>query len=159
MKISLVRIDDRFIHGQILEAWIPHLRAGCVIVANDCLACDQFQKTIMSLAIPDKIVLRIVRVDEVPDLDEDVDIDGKPTLLIVSSVRDAHRLQELGVRFKHLNIGNMRSQDGFRQLSYSAWINDLDVSFLRSLWKKGIAISLQSVPREREVDIRTLVEM
>lgn len=55
MNILLVRVDDRFIHGQILESWIPFLKAQSVVVANDALASDHFQKTIMSMAIPDRI--------------------------------------------------------------------------------------------------------
>ncbi|HQP30651.1 MAG TPA: PTS sugar transporter subunit IIB, partial [Deltaproteobacteria bacterium] len=55
MNIVLVRVDDRLIHGQILESWIPFIKAQCVVVANDALAGDQFQRAILSMAIPDRI--------------------------------------------------------------------------------------------------------
>ncbi|MEK7373546.1 MAG: PTS sugar transporter subunit IIB [Thermodesulfobacteriota bacterium] len=29
---ALVRVDNRLVHGQILEAWVPFLRASCIIV-------------------------------------------------------------------------------------------------------------------------------
>ncbi len=71
MNIVLVRIDDRFIHGQILEAWIPYLDAQAVIVANDCLASDDFQKAIMAMAIPDRIFFQIISINEAPKLQVD----------------------------------------------------------------------------------------
>ena len=35
MSLVLTRIDNRLIHGQILESWVPTLKANCIIVAND----------------------------------------------------------------------------------------------------------------------------
>ena len=79
MNLLLVRVDDRFIHGQILESWIPYLKAQSVVVVNDILAGDHFQKTIMSMAIPDRITLRIVSLDEVACLAQDSELDDKRT--------------------------------------------------------------------------------
>ena len=42
MDLRLVRVDDRFIHGQILEAWIPYLGADGVVIINDRLSSDEF---------------------------------------------------------------------------------------------------------------------
>ncbi|HMK71946.1 MAG TPA: PTS sugar transporter subunit IIB, partial [Myxococcaceae bacterium] len=30
--ISFVRIDNRLIHGQVVEAWLPSLKVGRVVV-------------------------------------------------------------------------------------------------------------------------------
>ena len=32
------RIDNRLVHGQVIEAWLPHIRAKTLVVANDDLA-------------------------------------------------------------------------------------------------------------------------
>ncbi|HDP25270.1 MAG TPA: PTS mannose/fructose/sorbose transporter subunit IIB [Deltaproteobacteria bacterium] len=157
MNIVLVRIDDRFIHGQILESWIPFLRAQSVIVANDTLARDQFQTTIMSMAIPDRILLRIIPVADVLQLMEDRDLDGKRTLVIVSNIEDAYTLYSSGVHFSSLNLGNNRATEGSRQISYSVWIHEKDEEKLKALISKGVEVFLQSVPREHPVDMRSLI--
>ncbi|MEN6473094.1 MAG: PTS sugar transporter subunit IIB, partial [Syntrophaceae bacterium] len=90
MNIVLVRVDDRLIHGQILESWIPFLKAQCVVVANDALAGDQFQRAILSMAIPDRIKVRIVTVEETQGLSSDPELAGLSTLVIVSSLLDAY---------------------------------------------------------------------
>ena len=159
MNIVLARVDDRFIHGQILESWIPHLNARGVIVANDDLARDQFQKTIMSLAIPDRITLRVVSVKESIGLKEDREFLNKPTLLIVSSIKDAFRIFDSGLCFKRLNIGNMRTCDGSMQISYSVWIDREDQELLKRFLMIGVQVNLQSVPRERDIDIRSIIDM
>jgi PTS system mannose-specific IIB component len=157
MNILLVRVDDRFIHGQILESWIPFLKAQSVVVANDALASDHFQKTIMSMAIPDRIALRIVTLDEVTCLAQDMDLDDKRTLVIVSSIKDAYALYSKGFRFLKLNLGNNKGTQSSQQVSYSVWVDQDDVRMLKALMNNGVDVSLQSVPRERFIDMKSLM--
>jgi len=157
MNIVLVRVDDRLIHGQILESWIPFLKAQCVVVANDALAGDQFQRAILSMAIPDRIKVRIVTVEETQGLSSDPELAGLSTLVIVSSLLDAYRLREADVEYERLNIGNMKGGETSRQISYSVWLSAEDECMIRELIGHGLAINLQSVPREREIDIRSII--
>lgn len=159
MNILLVRVDDRFIHGQILEAWIPFLKAQSVIVVNDTLANDDFQKTIMSMAIPDRIKLRIVTIDDVLSLRDEKDLDDKRTLVIVSSIKDAFSLHTIGLDFSNLNLGNNKGTDSSKQISYSVWVDEDDLKMLCELMENGIDINLQSVPRERNIDMRSIMNM
>ena len=159
MNIVLVRVDDRFIHGQILESWIPFLKAQGVIVANDSLAKDHFQKTIMSMAIPERIKLRIVTIDDTLSLNGDTDFKETRTLIIVSSIKDAHRLYSAGLTFPKLNIGNNKGSDTSKQISYSAWVDQEDLDLIKELLEKDMEISLQSVPRERNIDMRSIIDM
>jgi PTS system mannose-specific IIB component len=159
MNLLLVRVDDRFIHGQILESWIPYLKAQSVVVVNDSLAEDHFQKTIMSMAIPDRITLRIVSLEEVACLAQDSELDDKRTLVIVSSIRDAHLLYSKGLQFFKLNLGNNKGGQSSRQISYSVWIDQDDLRMIRDLMDQGVEVSLQSVPRERIIDMKSIMSM
>lgn len=159
MNVLLVRVDDRFIHGQILESWIPHLNAQGVVVANDELAGDQIQKTIMSMAIPERIRLRIVSLDDAALMTADCEFNEKRTLVIVSTIKDAHRLFAAGFPFKRLNIGNNKSMTDSRQVSYSVWVDREDLRLVRELIEKGVEVTLQSVPRERCIDMRSILDM
>jgi len=159
MNIVLVRVDDRLIHGQILESWIPFIKAQCVVVANDALAGDQFQRAILSMAIPDRIKIRIVPVEETRGLTGDPELSGLSTLVIVASLLDAYRLWKSGVDYGRLNIGNMKGLETSRQISYSVWVSNEDERFIREMTGQGLVVNLQSVPREREIDIATIIDM
>jgi len=159
MNVLLVRVDDRFIHGQILESWIPHLKAQNVVVANDELAGDHFQKVIMSMAIPERISLRIVPICEALNLSDDCDLDDKRTLVIVSCIRDAHELFMQGFIYMKLNIGNNKGSEGAKQISYSVWVDEVDLDMLKELMDRGVEVNLQSVPRERNIDMKTIIGM
>jgi PTS system mannose-specific IIB component len=159
MNVVLVRVDDRFIHGQILESWIPHLKVQGVVVANDTLAGDQIQKTIMSMAIPERMKLRIVTLEDTVRLQNDRELDDKRALIIVASIKDAYRLYSLGFRYTKLNIGNNKTLDSSVQLSYSVWVDREDLDLIRSLMDKDIEVTLQSVPRERLIDMKSIIDM
>jgi len=154
--VKLVRVDDRFIHGQILESWIPYLDAEVVLVVNDDLANDSFQKTIMSLALPDKIELQIVPVDAVCKyITEYAD---NSVFVITSSITDAYRIHAMGVSYPCLNLGNMGMCECSRQFSYSVWIDEMQISLIEKLIAVGLPVTLQSVPREQSQDMAVVIE-
>jgi len=111
------------------------------------------------MAIPDRIRLRIVSIDDARLLSEDCLLDHSRTLVIVSSIKDAHRLFEKGFTFGRLNIGNNKSGPNARQVSYSVWMDDDDLRLVHELMDHGVEITLQSVPRERGIDMKTIMDM
>ena len=60
------RIDNRLVHGQVIEAWLPYLEAGRLLVVNDAIADDQLQQSIMSLAVPHKVKVEFLPLDALP---------------------------------------------------------------------------------------------
>ena len=157
MNIVLIRVDDRLIHGQILESWLPYLKAQCIVVANDLLAEDSFQMAILSMAVPERIKLRMVSVDSVGELNSDLELSGKTSLVIVSSVLDAYRIIQNGISAGRINLGNMRSSGADKQLMYSFWVRQKDIVMLKEIITQGIFVNLQSVPREKEIDIKDIL--
>jgi mannose/fructose/N-acetylgalactosamine-specific phosphotransferase system component IIB len=55
MSLVLVRVDCRLIHGQVVETWVPHTGANCLVVANDDLVGNTFQRSVMEIAVPPDI--------------------------------------------------------------------------------------------------------
>jgi mannose/fructose/N-acetylgalactosamine-specific phosphotransferase system component IIB len=66
MPITLYRIDDRLVHGQVVEAWVPHLKAGEIAVISDDLSRDLMRQAIMRFAAPEGVTLRILPLAEAP---------------------------------------------------------------------------------------------
>ena len=67
MSLVLVRVDCRLIHGQVVETWVPHTGADCLVVANDDLCSNPFLRSVMELAVPRSIHVIFCRLDEVAD--------------------------------------------------------------------------------------------
>jgi PTS system mannose-specific IIB component len=63
--IALVRVDNRLLHGQVLEAWMPKLGATTVVVADDEAAASPLARAAMTLCVPCEIPARIERLADV----------------------------------------------------------------------------------------------
>ncbi len=144
----LVRIDNRLIHGQIIEAWLPYTGASTVIVANDELANDILQQEIMSLAIPQTISSLFVNVEKLAITIKETPGDPSDMLVLFSSCSDAKRAFDCGFGFELLNIGNVHYSPGKKQISPSVALSDEDEGCLKHLSRKGVELDFRCVPND-----------
>lgn len=92
--IKLIRIDDRLLHGQVAYTWVPTLGVDCVVVANDKVARDEFQKLTLGLAKPPGTKLFIHTIPECLLFLNDEKNKPLKILVLINSVRDAHQLSD-----------------------------------------------------------------
>ena len=63
--VVFVRIDDRLIHGQVVEGWVNFLKATGIFVADDGVASNALQRSIMEVAVPRGLKVSIGRVEDI----------------------------------------------------------------------------------------------
>jgi PTS system mannose-specific IIB component len=142
------RIDNRLVHGQIIEAWIPYLGAAELVVANDRLAGDALRQQIMQLAIPERVRVHCVMMKNVKLLYDRLESSGENTLYLLADCRDAARLITEGVPVTALNVGNMHYCQGKRHLCAHVAVSQEDLQCLRGLHDRGVKLDFRSVPTD-----------
>lgn len=144
------RVDNRLIHGQIIETWIPFIRASWLVVANDELSKDVLQQEIMSLAIPQDVNAAFVEVEGVNGYLRKMGptVERSNALILFASCEDARRSLESGLSFSSLNIGNLHYGPGKKQLCPHVAVSSEDESCLRFFSKKGVELDFRCVPTE-----------
>jgi len=157
-EIVLVRVDDRLIHGQILEAWVPFLNVSCIIVANDGVASDFFRETVMRMAVPSEMEVIIKSIEDFSENYRYSQDNGKRTLVLFSCISDAVRAYESGFHFHNLNIGNVYSENCSMMCLPSVLLGAQDIDNLKILMKNDVAIELRRVPKERSSDLRNFLK-
>jgi PTS system mannose-specific IIB component len=143
-----VRVDNRLIHGQVVEAWVPFVGARNILVGNDDLAGDELQQEIMSLAIPRAVESAFLTIDDLVDDPRLTGTAREYSLLLFSSCLDVRRAVEKGLRMEVLNVGNLHYAQGKRQLSPSVALSAEDESCLRFLLSKGVELDFRCVPND-----------
>jgi PTS system mannose-specific IIB component len=155
LNIALVRVDNRLVHGQILEAWVPYIEAKCIIVVDNNISGDVFSETVIRMAVPSEIELIISSVDDFAQNYIFAHDGGKKTIVLFSSITDVCRAFNLGFHFDKLNIGNIHNEEYKICCSPSVFLCDKEIQdILKLLEKAGVVIELKRVPRERSVNIR-----
>lgn len=152
--IALVRVDNRLVHGQILEAWVPFVEARCIMVVDDNSASDFFCETVIRMAVPSDIEVNICSVADFAANYTYARGSGKKTIVLFSSITDALRAYEQGFHFEKLNIGNIYHEDYKVCCAPSVFLCEPEIAdIFRLQQEKGVAVELKRVPREKAVDI------
>lgn len=153
--IALVRVDNRLVHGQILEAWVPFIKAKCIIVVDDNSASDFFCETVIRMAVPSEIEVNICSVEDFAANFSYAHDGGKKTIVLFSNIADALKAYEQGFHFEKLNIGNIHHEDYKVCCAPSVFLCEPEIQdILNLLTEKGVAVELKRVPREKAVNIR-----
>lgn len=157
MSIVLARIDNRLIHGQVLESWVPYTHANCIVVANDEVAGLTFQRMLMEAAVPRGIRVVIGTIEEIASLYAAGELAASRVLLLFASSVDALQAYRLGVHFAALNLGNMHGGAGKMRLSCTIALDPADIGNLKLLEEEGVRIVSQCIPSDREQSWRKLI--
>ena len=153
--IALVRVDNRLVHGQILEAWVPFIKAKCIFVVEDNAASDFFCETVIRMAVPSEIELNILSVEDFAGHYAYKRGSGKRAIVLFSNIADACRAYKLGFHFDKLNIGNIHNEKYKLCCAPSVFLCDNEIQDIITLLEnKGVLIELKRVPREKAVNIR-----
>ena len=153
--IALVRVDNRLVHGQILEAWVPFIKAKCIFVVDDNAASDFFCETVIRMAVPSEIEVNILSVEDFARLYAYKREKGKKSIVLFSNIADACRAYKLGFHFDKLNIGNIHNEKYKLCCAPSVFLCDNDIQDIVTILKNaGVIIEIKRVPREKAVNIK-----
>ncbi|MFO7654380.1 MAG: PTS sugar transporter subunit IIB [Candidatus Krumholzibacteriia bacterium] len=155
MTIVLARIDDRLIHGQVTVGWSQHLRPERIVLANDVVAGDDWQRRVYASSVPPSIEVAVITVAEAGFLLRPADRNGggARTILLTAAPEDMLALVRAGVDLSRVNVGGMHHQPGKHALLPYVYVGDTDLEVFRSLLRSGCHLVAQQVPGGRELAI------
>ena len=151
MPIVLARVDDRLLHGQVLEGWAPHVQADTIAVVSDSVYLEKDRCRLMELITPEHIhfeVLPLAYLEEFLSRYGDSRI-----LLLFAGLDEVMSVFEAGVDLGSINIGNLHNIKGGTEVTPSVFLNSQDLEMIRRLVQKGIVVEAREVPAGTAVDL------
>ena len=148
MALAMVRVDSRLIHGQVVETWLPHTGANCIVVANDDLAANTCMRAVMELAVPAAVHTVFCRLGETAAALAEIDRRGESAILLCATFEDALQLYRSGVRYVALNIGNLHFATGKVEVTPSVYFSPEDFEAVHCLRHQGVAVDVRATPFE-----------
>jgi mannose/fructose/sorbose-specific phosphotransferase system IIB component len=158
MSIVLVRIDDRLIHGQIVENWMKLLKINHVIVVNDFVARDQMQKTLFSMAVPDHIKISILTIAETKEAVLNGQFQEDRAMLLFASPQDVLDLINKGVKIEEVNVGGMHYSPEKKQIHKAISVSKQDIQAFKELDRLGVRLEARMVPGDEKIDIMRIIK-
>lgn len=157
MSIVHVRIDDRMIHGQVAAYWSNVLKISRIMVANDAVAADSLQKSVLRMAAPAGVHTSLISKEVAATNIKAGKYDAERVLLILKNPKDALDLINLGVEIKAINVGNMAHKDGTLSVKKSVNLMPEDIDAFRELDSKGVELTAIMIPDDPKTNLMDFI--
>jgi PTS system mannose-specific IIB component len=153
MPVIFARIDDRLVHGQVVQGWLPFLDAAEIIVVSDAVAADDMRKALMRLSLPDGVALKVLGVAAAAKYLLETGSGESNMLLLAAGPADILKLAQAGVAFPSVNVGGMHYSLGKAQMGRALFMSAEDIKSLKALSELGIKLEGRGVPTDESEDI------
>ena len=157
--IVFTRIDDRLIHGQVVEGWVNFLKATAILVADDRVASNVLQRSIMEISAPQGLRVFIGTVEDICGRLRTPAPGNERAILLFSTPADVVRALKLGLDCRALNIGGMHYMPGKRKLIDVLAVDDRDLEALKAIAARGIKVEIQAVPTQKPLPLEKLFKV
>lgn len=147
----IIRVDDRLIHGQVIEGWIKYFKIKNVIILDDVVSSDPLQKMIYSNILPSGCSINFISVKEFL---RDFHLDkSKLTLVIVGSVSVLHEVISLISNEFYINIGCVASREHKIEITDTVFLDIDEIRMLNDIREK-YDVHVKKLPWETSVEIK-----
>ncbi|AJO19247.1 PTS system fructose-specific EIIB component [Bacillus paralicheniformis] len=157
MKIVLARIDDRFIHGQVLTRWIKIHAADRIIVVSDEVAQDEMRKTLILSVAPSNVKASAVSISKMAKAFHSPRYEDTTAMLLFENPGDIVSLIEAGVPIETVNVGGMRFENNRRQITKSVSVTEKDIKSFEQLHGLGVKLELRQLPSDSSEDFMQIL--
>lgn len=142
--IVLTRVDNRLIHGQIVQGWLPSLDVSEVLIVSPKVAEKVFLQKMLRLALPSgyKLTVKVAK-DAVKYAAESTE----KIFIIIEDIENLREMLKEGFAPKVITLGNTQFMEGKKQYSQGLFLTDEEVKELKNLeTEKHISVEIRSLP-------------
>ena len=140
-----VRIDNRLLHGQVVQFWIPYLKVEHLIIADDVAAATPAMASVYRMAVPKRIKLSVVRISALQMLLSQ-QVEQEKTLVVLSDVFDLARAMMSHFNCNCITLGNVHSAAGRSRITDAVYLSKEELAALVHLMEEGRKIEIQTFP-------------
>lgn len=151
--ISLVRVDDRLIHGQITVGWVPYLHADRVAVVNDHIASNPVLTAIVRAGAIEGVKIDVISLKDAAKLFAAGDFDEGRAIVLFESLADVLVALEEGLGIETVNLGGVRGAGEGVRLGDAVFLTQDDSRIVGELSRRGVKVEMRLMPRDRSVPV------
>ena len=148
--VVLARIDQRLIHGLVVNQWAPALQVKRFMVVDDVLCNNDDIKASMRMAKPAGTGVSVISTETAITNFKAGKYDGQRVLILVKEPETLIKLMEGGVEIPKVDLGIMFNEDGREAVKKFIALNDKERADLQTIKDKGVPIVIQYVPTDVE---------
>jgi len=141
-----IRVDNRLLHGQVVQFWIPYLEVDHLIIADDITTANAAMTAVCKMAVPKHVKLSVLPVKELKKTLEDST--DTTLMVLLRDISDVITAQTTGCEFSRIVIGNVHAGEGRNRVTDSVYLSPEEIAALLQLGEDGCVIEIKTFPGE-----------
>lgn len=155
--IVLFRVDDRLIHGQVVLGWGTFLKPDRIVLADDLVASNEWERDLYASAAPPEIKVSILALTEAAAQLKAGIFDGEKVILLVKHPKNVLSLMDLGLPVSEVNVGGIHYREGKEKILENVYLDADERSVMRELVKRGVTLDGRALPSSKTVTLNSRV--
>jgi PTS system mannose-specific IIB component/fructoselysine and glucoselysine-specific PTS system IIB component len=151
MPISLYRIDDRLIHGQVVVGWGQPLDIGFIVLVDDNVACCDWEQDLYRMGVPPEMEIIFADVTTAVRDHDRYASDRRKGIVVTPDISTMQRLVYGVPSIREINVGGIHHRAGRVQKLRYVFLAPDEEAQLRAMVESGVKVTAQDVPAAREV--------
>ncbi|MFT8424859.1 MAG: PTS sugar transporter subunit IIB [Liquorilactobacillus sp.] len=150
MTVVLARIDQRLIHGLIVNQWSQNLRVKRFMVVDDEISKNEAIKDSMKMSKPAGTGMSIIDTQKAITNFNAGKYDNQRVFVLVKEPATLIKLIENGVEIPKVDLGIIFNENGRKPVTKFIALNDQERKDLEIIKEKGVPVVIQYVPTDLE---------
>lgn len=157
-NVVLARVDDRLIHGEVVSVWTPTLSANTILVVDDDVAKDDFNKRVIKSLAPEGVKVFVSSIEgAIKGLLKDP-IPGERVIVLTKSPVAFAKIVRAGVPLKEVNLGGMGLRGERKTFIKNVAASPVEIEAIREMRDKGVHVFYQLVPEQAVIEVDEALE-
>ena len=148
--VVLARVDQRLIHGLVVNQWAPALKVKRFMVVDDLLCNNEEIKASMRMAKPAGTGVSVINTETAITNFNAGKYDGQNVLILVKEPETLIRLMEGGVEIPKVDLGILFNENGRVPVTKFVALDEKEKADLETIRVKGVPIVMQYLPGDAE---------
>ncbi len=159
MGISVLRCDDRLIHGQCIVKVLNDFHIDRILLIDEFTASNPVINSVYKMAVPPNVALLILDPDASYDEISKAIHDKLNTLILVKAPEVALKIfkNSEGLK-KEFNIGPMSNRRGTIKATYFSNLLKEEIESIEKIEALGVRVYFQQVPDEKAIEWSSIRE-
>lgn len=149
--LKIVRLDDRLVHGQIINNWCTNEDITEIIVVNKEVSGNEMRKTIIEMSVPEGINILFCDVSDALEIYEE-ECNYENLMMVFGNPFELLEFIDKGGKLKSVNIGGMSFKKGRKRLSTAVYVDEEEIQALKKITEMNIELEIRILPTDKSID-------
>ena len=157
INIKFIRVDERLIHGQVLNKWLEVINCNRIWIIDDDVYEEPITRKVLKMSLPEEVSLNFYNVEKgIEALKSDVF--NEEVIILFKNLIALYKVIEANIRINEVNIARLPYRKGKSEILKNIYISKDEKVLIQELINKKVKLIVQMVPDSIPINLSEIVK-